>query len=131
MSHINAEIKNLFHLIFPVPFIVSFSVLRFKGLTKRINAANPAIKGNSIIRRPAFGSRPSTLKSSGLADSCENTSGFDADFITNEIINGIAPIVLEAIRIRTNITIYLQKLFLPLNADSRWFIVKRFIRIQK
>jgi hypothetical protein len=41
-----------------------------------------------------------------------------------EISNGTAPIVFDTIRTAANITIYLQKLFLPVNVDSRWFIVK-------
>jgi hypothetical protein len=60
-----------------------------------------------------------------LAANCENTDGFEPDFNEMEIIKGIAPIVFAVIRITANITIYLQKLFLPKNVDSRWFIVKK------
>jgi hypothetical protein len=77
-----------------------------------------------IIMNPIIGFSPITLKSFGLEAYCENTDGFDPDFKNKEINNGIAPREFAAIRITTIIKIYLQKLFLPLNVDSRWFIVK-------
>ena len=125
ISQINAETKNRFHLIPPVPFMVIFSVRLFKGLTSRTKAANPAIKGKSIIRSPVFGSRPNTLKSLGFAESREYTSGFETDFISDAIINGMAPMVFDAIRIMATITTYLQMLFFPVNVDSRWFMGNR------
>jgi hypothetical protein len=73
---------------------------------------------------PIIGLKPIMLKSFGLAVNCENTDGFEPDFNEMEIIKGIAPIVFATIRITANIKIYLQKLFLPVNVDSRWFIVK-------
>jgi hypothetical protein len=99
-------------------------VLLFKGLTRRIKAISPAINGKSIITNPASGLSPITLKSLGLAAICENTAGFEIDFISMEISKGTAPIVFDTIRTAANITIYLQKLFLPVNVDSRWFILK-------
>jgi hypothetical protein len=119
-----ADVKNLSHLIFPVPLMVILRVRLFNGLTRRIKAANPAINGKSIITRPAFVLRPIMLKSLGLAAICENTAGFEPDFINMAISNGMAPIVFDTIRTTANIIIYLQKLFLPVNVDSRWFIDK-------
>jgi hypothetical protein len=104
----NADIKNLDHLICFVPLIVILSVRLFNGLISRIKAVSPAIKGNNIIISPVFGSRPRTLKSLGLAVSCLNTSGFDNDFKASAISSGRAPIVLATIMIAANITIYLQ-----------------------
>jgi hypothetical protein len=53
-SHINREIKNLFHLIFEVPFITSLTVLECNGFTRNMNAARPAIKGKSITTSIEF-----------------------------------------------------------------------------
>jgi hypothetical protein len=106
--------------------------LLFNGLIRKINAASPAIKGNSIAISPIFGSRPTILRSLGLAESCENRSGFDADLSTIATSRGNAPIVLETIRIIANMRIYRQTLFFPVNDASRCFIVKNFrpFRIQ-
>ena len=82
------------------------------------------MNGKSIRTNPTFGLSPITLRSFGLAASCVNTAGFESDFISVAISKGIAPIVFDTIRTTANITMYLQKLFLPVNVDSRWFIVK-------
>jgi hypothetical protein len=127
MSHTNAEIKNLFHLIFFVPFMVIFIVLLFNGLTSRINANSPAINGNIIIMKLTFGSSPRILRSFGLAANWENTAGFVVDFRNKTTSSGTEPILLAAIRTATSIITYLQKLFLPAKVDSRWFIIKNVV----
>ena len=119
----NAEIKNRFHLILPVPFIVILIVLLFNGLTSKTSTASPAKNGRSINIRNIFGSKPKALKSLELAANCDTASGLDTDFIPTAIIRGKPPIIFDAIRIAAIITIYLQRLFFPKNVDSRWFIV--------
>jgi hypothetical protein len=114
-----AEIKNLFHLIEFVPFIVCIKVLPFNGFTRKTNAMMPATKGISKRSKPILELKPNTLISDGFAAIFETTSGLDAALTPYAINNGIAPIVFDTINIAANITIYLQKLFFPLNADSR------------
>jgi hypothetical protein len=89
-----------------------------------MKATKPAMNGKIIIINPASGLSPITLKSLGLAASCENTAGFEADLINMAISSGTAPIVFATIKTTANIRKYLQKLFLLFNVDSRWFIVK-------
>src|SRR5450759_1891423 len=124
ISHTAPDIKNLPHLIFSVPLIVILRDRLFKGLTRRTKAINPAMNGKSNITNPTSGLSPNTLKSFGFAAICEKTAGSDLIFISMEISKGIAPIVFDTIRTTANIMIYLQKLFLLLNDDSRWFILK-------
>jgi len=130
-SQTAAEIRNRFHLIFLVPFIVLLTVRECNGLTNSRKADNPAINGNNSITNKVFELKPKTLKSFGLFESRENISGFDADFKPIAMSNGKAPIVLDTIRTTATITKYLQKLFFPENVDSRWFMVKLLIRIQR
>jgi hypothetical protein len=82
------------------------------------------MKGNIINKNPVFGLTPIIPKLLGLAENCENTVGFDPSFDKRVISTGTAPIVFATIKTTANIKKYLQKLFLPVNVDSRWFIVK-------
>jgi hypothetical protein len=83
-----------------------------------VNAVNPAMKGNIIIRNITFELSPNTLRSIGLAAIRASVPGSEA-FKANEISIGILPIVFDTIKTDTTIIMYLQKLFLPLNDDSR------------
>jgi hypothetical protein len=103
--------------------MVILKVRLFKGFTRTINANNPAMEGKSGIIRLTLGSRPNTLKSPGLAAIWDKTSWLEADFIARDNISGNAPIVFAIRIIMAIIKTYLQKLFLPANVDSRWFIV--------
>jgi hypothetical protein len=65
----------------------------------------------------------------GLADIIDNIEGFENDLRSRPIRRGKAPIVFDAINTAGTITRYLQKLFLPLKVDSRWFMRDLLIRI--
>ena len=123
ISQTVADIKNLAHLILRVPFMVILKVLLCIGLTSNAKAARPAINGKSIIMSPVTGSNPIMLKSFGFAASSEITVGSEPDFNIRAISKGNAPMVFDIMRMTASITIYLQKLFLPVNADSRWFMI--------
>jgi hypothetical protein len=83
-----------------------------------MNAAKPTTKGNIIIRNTTLELSPNTLISLGFAAIRASVPGSDA-FKAKEISIGIPPIVFDTINIEATITTYRQKLFLPLNVDSR------------
>ena len=81
--------------------------------------------GNNIIMSKVFEDQdPVHCNHSDWLQTCENISGFDTDLISRPISRGKAPIVFDTINTAAIITIYLQKLFFPVNDDSRWFIVR-------
>ncbi len=98
---------------------MTLSLLPLRGLTSRIKATNPAIKGNSIIARTTFELSPRRLKSFGWAASPDNIPGSVSDLNIAATNRGMAPMLFDTRNTVINMTAYRQKLFLPVNDDSR------------
>jgi hypothetical protein len=117
-----APVKKRFNLTFPSPLIVLMNVLECNGFIRNANAASPAMNGNNIKVSSRFSLMPGREKSFGFSASCDITWGSENDFTVLVISIGKVPIRLLARNTSTSMTIYLQRLFLPANDDSRCFI---------
>jgi hypothetical protein len=86
---------------------------------------NPATNGNSSIINPKLESIPRRLRFPGFLAYVSATAGSDTFFMRTVTISGIEPIVFAPSNIENNINKYLQRLFLPIKEDSRWFIISK------
>ena len=104
ISQIRAEIKNLFHLMDPVPFKVNLNVLLFNGLIRNVKATSAAIKGKIIKAKLVKGSIPRRVRSLGLAAKSLTTRGSETVLTAIARNTGKAPIVLATTITAASIT---------------------------